>query len=163
MILLKPVFIIVIAIIFVTGIGLSINVSAEENLVPSWIKNTVVFWADGQVSDTEFLNAMGYLVSENIIQTSMPTVSAESQIYIVSETYKIWGIESSAHGRTHLVKCNDNNDIAISGGFDVPYHGIFPSMVKPYGTNAYDFSLINIASNESGGNATLYVTCMKVN
>jgi hypothetical protein len=163
MILLKPVFIIVIAIIFVTGIGLSINVSAEENLVPSWIKNTVVFWADGQVSDTEFLNAMGYLVSENIIQTSMPTVSAESQIYIVSETYKIWGIESSANGRTHLVKCNDNNDIAISGGFDVPYHGIFPSMVKPYGTNGYDFSLINIASNESGGNATLYVTCMKVN
>ena len=159
---MKPVFIIAIAVIFVTGIGLSINVSAEEKLVPAWIKNTVAFWVDGQVSDTEFLNAIGYLVSENIIQPPTPTVTAESQIYVVSATYDIWGRESSLNGRTQLVECRDNNDIAISGGFEVPYHGIFPSVVKPYGTNAYDFSLINFGSNESGGSAILYVTCMKV-
>ncbi|MFB5645379.1 MAG: phosphate/phosphite/phosphonate ABC transporter substrate-binding protein [Nitrosopumilaceae archaeon] len=44
------------------------NVSAESNSVPSWIKNTASFWVDGNVSDTEFLNAMEFLIGEGIIQ-----------------------------------------------------------------------------------------------
>jgi phosphonate transport system substrate-binding protein len=36
--------------------------------VPSWIKNTASFWVDGNVSDTEFLNAMEFLIGEGIIQ-----------------------------------------------------------------------------------------------
>ncbi len=136
--------------------------SVVEKSIPKWIKTSVAFWVDGQVSDTEFLSAVEFLVSENIIQTTIPKVSAESQIYTVTESYQIWGITSSANGNSQYVKCN-GNDIAISGGFEVPYYGIFPSVMKPYGTEGYDFSLVNVASNESGGSATLYVTCMKVN
>ena len=44
------------------------NVSAESNTVPSWIKNTASFWVDGNVSDTDFLNAMEFLIGEGIIQ-----------------------------------------------------------------------------------------------
>jgi len=166
---MKPVIIIAIAFVLLIPLTIFAQVPewyggdpVKEKSVPEWIKNSVAFWVNGQVSDTEFLNAVEYLVSENIIQTSVPNVSAESQIYTVSESYQIWGITSTANGQSKLVMC-DKGDIAISGGFDVPYHGIFPSMIKPYGTNAYDFSLINIASNESGGSATLYVTCMRVN
>ena len=54
------------------GIGLSINASAEENLIPSWIKNTAGWWASGSIGDTEsevlgigisliILNAMMYV------------------------------------------------------------------------------------------------------
>ena len=136
--------------------------SFQEKSVPSWIKNSVSFWVDGQVSDTEFLNAVEFLVSENIIQTSVPKVTAESQIYTVTDTYQIWGISSSANGFPQNVRC-DGNDIAISGGFKSPYTGVFPSMIRPEGAHEYSFSLVNVASNESGGVATLYVTCMKVN
>ena len=41
--------------------------SAEEGLVPLWIKNTAGFWVDEQVSDTEFLNAIKFLIENDII------------------------------------------------------------------------------------------------
>jgi len=45
-----------------------ISISAEEELIPSWIKNTASFWIDGGVSDLEFLNAIEFLVNDGIIQ-----------------------------------------------------------------------------------------------
>jgi phosphonate transport system substrate-binding protein len=53
------------------------NVSAQSDSVPSWIKNTASFWVDGNVSDSEFLNAMEFLIGEGIIQVpgeSVPDV-----------------------------------------------------------------------------------------
>jgi hypothetical protein len=144
------------------GIGLSINASAEENLIPSWIKNTAGWWASGSIGDTEFLKAIEYLVSENIIQTSTPKATAEPQFYVVTDdTYIIWGMSSSANGQSKHVRCNDN-DIAISGGFEAPYNGIFAKKIKPDSLHQYSFSLVNVGSDKSGGMAKLYVTCMKV-
>jgi hypothetical protein len=135
--------------------------AVQEKSVPEWIKNSVAFWVNGQVSDAEFLNTVEFLVSENIIQTSVPKANAESQIYTVTTSYDIWGISSSANGMSKTLRCT-GNDIAISGGFDTPYFGIYPAMIKPIGVHEYAFSLVNVASNESVGSATLYVTCMKV-
>ncbi len=53
---------------------ISQNVSAESDSVPSWIKNTASFWVDGDVSDTEFLNAMEFLIGEGIIQVPVESV-----------------------------------------------------------------------------------------
>ena len=47
--------------------GLSIDVSAEESLIPSWIKNTAGFWIDGQIGDSEFISALQFLVKEGIL------------------------------------------------------------------------------------------------
>ena len=57
---MKPVVIIAIAVVCSVGIGLSINVSAEEKLVPSWIKNTAEWWANGDIGDGEFLKAIEF-------------------------------------------------------------------------------------------------------
>lgn len=43
------------------------NVFAQEKPIPSWIKNTAKFWVEGQVSDKEFINALQYLVEQNIL------------------------------------------------------------------------------------------------
>jgi len=47
-------------------IPLSIN--AESEIVPSWIKNTAGFWANDQISDIEFMNAIEYLIAQGTIQ-----------------------------------------------------------------------------------------------
>jgi len=47
-------------------IPLSIN--AESGIVPSWIKNTAGFWANDQISDLEFMNAIEYLIVQGTIQ-----------------------------------------------------------------------------------------------
>jgi len=62
----KPVIIIVIAVV-VFGIGLALSVSAEEGLIPAWIKSTASFWVDGDISDSEFITALQFLVKEGIL------------------------------------------------------------------------------------------------
>jgi len=57
-----------IVIVFGIGIGLSLNVSAEEGLIPSWIKNTAGFWVDGNVEDSEFISALQFLVNHGIME-----------------------------------------------------------------------------------------------
>ena len=47
-------------------IPLSIN--AESEIVPGWIKNTAGFWANDQISDVEFVNAIEFLISQGTIQ-----------------------------------------------------------------------------------------------
>jgi len=61
----KPVIIIAIAVVF--GIGLALNVSAEEGLIPTWIKSTASFWVEGDISDSEFITALQFLVKERIL------------------------------------------------------------------------------------------------
>lgn len=49
-------------------IGLSINASAQQPAIPSWIKNNAGWWASGKISDDEFVKAIQYLVQNGIIQ-----------------------------------------------------------------------------------------------
>jgi phosphonate transport system substrate-binding protein len=44
--------------------------SAQSDAIPSWIKNTAGWWADDQISETEFINSMEYLIDSGIIQVS---------------------------------------------------------------------------------------------
>ena len=44
-------------------------ISAEnESLIPDWIKNTARFWVEGKVSDSEFINALQYMIKNGIIE-----------------------------------------------------------------------------------------------
>lgn len=40
---------------------------AAGNLVPEWVKNTAQWYGEGKISETEFLNAIKYLIDNNII------------------------------------------------------------------------------------------------
>jgi len=44
--------------------------SAQSDAIPAWIKNTAGWWADDQISETEFVNSMEYLIDSGIIQLS---------------------------------------------------------------------------------------------
>ena len=62
--------------------GISFNVSAEEGLIPDWIKSTAGFWVDGQIGDAEFLSALQYLVKEELLVIPDET---SSEIVTISE------------------------------------------------------------------------------
>ena len=53
------------------------NASAEN--VPDWVKNTAGWWADDAISETEFINAIEFLVKEDIIQVNVSQTSETSQ------------------------------------------------------------------------------------
>ena len=52
------------------------NAFAES--VPEWVKNTAGWWAADQISETEFVNAVEFLVKENIIQVNVSQTSETS-------------------------------------------------------------------------------------
>ena len=52
------------------------NAFAES--VPEWVKNTAGWWATDQISETEFVNAVEFLVKENIIQVNVSQTSETS-------------------------------------------------------------------------------------
>jgi len=43
-------------------------VDAQSNSIPSWIKNTALWWSEDQVTDNDFINAMEFLIIEGVIQ-----------------------------------------------------------------------------------------------
>ena len=53
------------AVIVLSGIVLIPNVFAEN--VPDWVKNTAGWWAEDVISETEFVNAIAYLIKVGII------------------------------------------------------------------------------------------------
>ena len=52
------------------------NTYAEN--VPDWVKNTAGWWASDAISETEFVNAMEFLVKENIIDVSETNIGKSS-------------------------------------------------------------------------------------
>lgn len=160
----------IIATVLITSFLVFNPVSAQEKTVPSWIKNTASFWVDGAVSDAEFLNAIEFLVNGGIIQVSnTPTdqkISSTPTYYVRSQTYAIWGLASSQNGLADKIRCNEGGDIAVSGGFFTDAPGVSVNMMEPrmdadgipFGYNIGAFNI----HPQSGGDARIYVTCMKV-
>ena len=63
--------------IVLSGIILVPNAFAEN--VPEWVKNTAGWWATDAISETEFVNAVEFLVKENIIHVNVSQAPETSQ------------------------------------------------------------------------------------
>ena len=70
--------ILLLSVFVVTIVGLIIpNAFAET--VPDWVKNTAGWWATDAISETEFVNAIEFLVKENVIQVNASQTSETFQ------------------------------------------------------------------------------------
>ena len=45
----------------------SFYISAQEGVIPGWLKNMAVWWGEGKIADQDFINALQYLVENNVI------------------------------------------------------------------------------------------------
>jgi len=60
------------------------STSSQENEIPSWLKTTVGYWADGVSSDGEFVNAIKFLIENGIVQIPPTTQGADNTDQIPS-------------------------------------------------------------------------------
>jgi len=64
----KPVIFLIVGFLLSSSIPLlSLTYAESESLIPEWIKNTAKFWLEGDVSDMEFINALQYMIKNDII------------------------------------------------------------------------------------------------
>ena len=55
-------------------IGFSISLSfAEENYIPTWIKETAGFWSENKISDQDFLQSLQYLIDNDFLLVTYDT------------------------------------------------------------------------------------------
>jgi tetratricopeptide (TPR) repeat protein len=56
--------------------GVLIHEAFAQNFLPTWIKNTAKWYGNDQISEQEFINAIQYLLNNNIIKITNPQQSA---------------------------------------------------------------------------------------
>ena len=71
------------SLLLISLAGLIIPNAFADN-VPNWVKNTAGWWAADAISETEFLNAIEFLVNEEIIQVSDIISGKDSSGYVPS-------------------------------------------------------------------------------
>ena len=65
----KPIIFLIAGFLLGSSIPLlSLTYAESESLIPEWIKNTAGFWVEGNVSDSEFINALLYMIKNDIIE-----------------------------------------------------------------------------------------------
>ena len=67
------------SVLAVSLVGVLMIPNAFAENVPGWVKNTAGWWATDAISETEFVNAVEFLVKENIIQVNASQTSETSQ------------------------------------------------------------------------------------
>jgi hypothetical protein len=71
---------------YVSPTGTS-NETSHVGLIPKWVQNNALWWSQGQVKDKEFATAIGYLVSQKIIQ--LESKSTAGAVVSVSDDISI--------------------------------------------------------------------------
>ena len=69
---MKSVLIIAIVVVFGLVMGVSLNASADESLIPPWVKGVANFWVEGNISDSEFGDSISFLIEQDIIKVELP-------------------------------------------------------------------------------------------
>ena len=69
---------------------------SDAQSVPDWVKNTAGWWATDVISETEFVNAIEFLVKEDIIQVTSTSsgTSSESVPDWVKNTAGWWATDA---------------------------------------------------------------------
>jgi hypothetical protein len=73
----------------------SFLIVGKNNNVPDWIKNTAKWWADGTISDQNFLDGIKFLIENGIIVVNMP--ETESAIDEFNEEFSKNIVKTSLH------------------------------------------------------------------
>lgn len=71
----KKIGIIVGVLAFGVMLGFSVQVSADSTKIPSWVKGVANFWVQGNISDSEFGEAITFLIKQGILKVEMPALT----------------------------------------------------------------------------------------
>jgi len=68
-------------------VGFSVSASAADSSIPEWVKNNAKWWAEGSISETDYVKSLEYLINNGIINVPIPIseVTAAQTMYSEEE------------------------------------------------------------------------------
>jgi len=76
----KKFLVIMSILILISTVGItawSSTTFAEEALIPNWIRNTALWYGEGKINDNDFINALQWLIKEEILKIPSPDSDGE--------------------------------------------------------------------------------------
>ena len=131
----------------------------DSEIFPEWVKNTIKFWADGLVTDTELKNALEYLIEQQIIVIDKPTTNL-SEMFPTSSAKVISGVSFVGLDLTGVDFTGatiTNVDFSGANLSGKDFSGMILSNVSFTNTNLSDTNL----SNQDFSNMELRGTILK--
>ena len=59
------------------GLGITVlNVDGDSDVIPNWVKNTASWWSEDQISETEYIASLQYLIDEKIIKVNPAPITS---------------------------------------------------------------------------------------
>lgn len=122
MILKKSIIFLIVG--FLVGVSfiplLTLTSAEDESLIPDWMKNTAKFWVEGDVPDSEFINALQYMLKNGIIEIpeedESPLLSPLDCLIITDNDGKITNIEKGDCYTDTVSKIVDGDTIHDGSG-----------------------------------------------
>ena len=109
------------AALVLVGIIFIPNAFALDTTVPSWIKNTAGWWADGQIDDNTFISGIQWLISNGVIKISEECVfNGEEYTHLFDGERKLLCDEFNFNFVTERATTSDGSATYNSEGFRGP-------------------------------------------
>ena len=134
--LMAIIFLAPVAMILVGSTTTTMTTAYADDQIPDWIRDVAGFWADGIITDSEFIEALEFLIESRVITVSNDMIQkSESESH---EEQIIWGT---------VTKNIDGNTIEISGErIRLPFVNVKDSGNKDTDHAAYARQLCPIGS-----------------
>ena len=77
---MKSAIIIVLAFVLISGISIASISAQSQTDIPAWVKGVASFWVEGNIDDSEFGEALSFLIEQGIIKVDMPQQVNNSEL-----------------------------------------------------------------------------------
>lgn len=95
------------------GVGFTLPHANSEYTIPEWIKNVAGLWHDGQISDTEFVKGIEYLIKNDVIVINALNEADTSDNVTLVDSISDSKIKISVH--TNKIEYGPNDVVMIFG------------------------------------------------
>jgi len=107
-------------------------ISENDVIIPSWIKTTAIWWGDGTIPDSEFLDSIDFMINNGIIDLKN-IKKTQTDFVFKEEGFKLTFEENTIPTGEIISTNNPFSDSTITDGFSHTFNesGIFTTLVCP--------------------------------
>ena len=88
-----------------------VSISAQQDAIPAWLKETAIWWGEGKIGDDEFINALQWLLDNEILVIGeKEDAIIDSNLNFDKIAFEVTGIEELIRNVPMRQILSDSND-----------------------------------------------------